>query len=76
MEGKIDLSEVYGKRLALIQPTRAQLVQIEQRYWETQVEDAKAVVDALHFLKKQVFVVSGGLRTTRQGICLPLGDRA
>ncbi|MFZ4827613.1 MAG: HAD-IB family phosphatase [Phototrophicaceae bacterium] len=73
MDGKIDLSEVYGKRLALIQPTRAQLAQIEQRYWETQVEDAKAVIDALHFLKKQVFIISGGLAQPVKGFAYRLG---
>lgn len=73
MDGKIDLSEVYGKRLALIQPTRAQLAQVEQRYWETQVEDAKAVIDALQFLKKQVFIISGGLAQPVKGFAYRLG---
>ena len=61
MDGELDLSEVYGKRLSAIRPTRGQLKAIEERYWETLVPDAKAVIDALHFLKKQVFIISGGL---------------
>ena len=61
MNGELDLSEVYGKRLKAIRPTRGQLKAIEQQYWDTLVPDAQAVIEALIFLKKQVFIISGGL---------------
>ena len=47
MDGELDLADVYGKRLKAIKPTRAQLKAVEERYWETAVEDALEVVSAL-----------------------------
>jgi len=73
MNGDLDLSEVYGKRLKAIRPTRGQLKAIEQRYAETIVEDADQVVAALHALGKQVFIISGGLVDAVRGFGLKLG---
>ncbi len=73
MDGELDLSEVYGKRLKAIRPTRAQLKAVEERYWETMVEDAKAVITALHFLDKHVFIISGGLIDAVKGFGRRLG---
>ncbi len=73
MDGELDLSEVYGKRLSAIRPTRGQLKAIEERYWQTLVPDAQAVIDALHFLKKQVFIISGGLAGPVRGFGQRLG---
>lgn len=61
MNGELDLSEVYGKRLKAIRPTRGQLKAVEELYWQTRVEDAHEVIQALQFLGKQVFIISGGL---------------
>ncbi len=73
MDGELDLAEVYGKRLSAIRPTRGQLKAIEERYWQTLVPDAQAVIDALHFLKKQVFIISGGLAGPVRGFGQRLG---
>jgi phosphoserine phosphatase len=73
MNGDLDLSEVYGKRLQAIRPTRGQLKAIEERYWETIVPDAEAVIMALRFLGKQIFVVSGGLAEPVRGFAKRLG---
>jgi len=73
MNGDLDLSEVYGKRLQAIRPTRGQLKAIEQRYWETIVPDAEAVIAALRFLGKQIFIVSGGLAEPVRGFGKRLG---
>lgn len=73
MDGDLDLAEVYGKRLAAIKPTRGQLKAIEERYWETLVPDAQAVIDALKFLGKQVFIISGGLAEPVRGFGMRLG---
>jgi len=73
MNGDLDLSEVYGKRLQAIRPTRGQLKAIEERYVETVVEDAQAVINALHFLDKQVFIISGGLVDAVRGFGRRLG---
>ena len=73
MDGELDLSEVYGKRLQAIRPTRGQLKAIEERYWQTLVEDAEVVIQALQFLDKQVFIISGGLLDAVQGFGRRLG---
>jgi phosphoserine phosphatase len=73
MDGDLDLSEVYGKRLQAIRPTRAQLRAIEQRYWDTLVPDAAEVLAALRFLHKQVFIISGGLADPVRGFGKRLG---
>ena len=73
MNGDLDLAEVYGERLKAIQPTKAQLKRVEERYWETLVPDADAVIAALHFLGKHVFVISGGLAAPVRGFARRLG---
>ncbi|MCS7070219.1 MAG: HAD-IB family phosphatase [Anaerolinea sp.] len=73
MDGELDLGEVYGKRLQAIRPTRGQLKAIEERYWETLVPDAEAVLAALRFLGKTVFIISGGLAEAVRGFGKRLG---
>ena len=73
MEGELDLADVYGKRLRAIKPTLAQLKSIEERYWETVVEDAAEVIAALQFLGKEVFIISGGLIDAVKGFGRRLG---
>ena len=73
MEGKIALEEVYGRRLAIIDPTREQVDDIGRRYVEALVEDARAVVAALHWLGKEVRVISGGLLPPVLAVAAVLG---
>lgn len=73
MNGDLDLAEVYGKRLRAIRPTRGQLKAIEELYWQTQVTDAQALIRALHFLGKDVFIISGGLIDAVRGFGVRLG---
>ncbi|MFN8449773.1 MAG: HAD-IB family phosphatase [Anaerolineae bacterium] len=73
MDGDLDLAEVYGKRLQAIRPTRGQLKAIEERYWEALVPDAREVIAALHYLRKQVFIISGGLAEPVRGFGARLG---
>ena len=73
MNGDLDLSEVYGKRLQAKRPTRGELKAIEERYWETIVPDAEEVLAALRVLGKQIFIVSGGLAEPVRGFGKRLG---
>lgn len=73
MNGELDLAEVYGKRLRAIRPTFGQLKAIEERYYETLVEDAEEVVHALQSLGKQIFIISGGLVDAVRGFGRRLG---
>src|SRR5690606_30725954 len=50
MDGAMALEEVYGERLALIDPTQTAVEAVGQAYREALVEDAQVVVDALHWL--------------------------
>ena len=73
MDGELDLADVYGKRLKAIKPTLAQLKAVEERYWETLVEDAQEVIAALQFLGVRVFIISGGLIDAVKGFGRRLG---
>jgi phosphoserine phosphatase len=61
MDGEVHLSSVYDRRLELLRPTRAEIGSIERLYRTNQVADARQVIEALHFLNRGVFIVSGGL---------------
>ena len=73
MDGELDLADVYGKRLRAIKPTLSQLKAVEERYWETAVEDAPEVIAALHSLGRDVFIISGGLIDAVRGFGRRLG---
>jgi phosphoserine phosphatase len=73
MDGSIPLDAVYGERLELIRPTRAQLQALGRQYIETLVPDAREVVAALRWLGKDVRVLSGGLRPAVEAVAAELG---
>lgn len=61
MDGEVHLQSVYDLRLELLAPTRAEIRDLEYRYRDTLVPDAAEVVQALTWLGKELFIVSGGL---------------
>jgi phosphoserine phosphatase len=61
MDGEIDLKDVYGKRLELINPTRREIREIRQAYKNNIVEDAQELIAALQYLGHNVYIISGGL---------------
>jgi phosphoserine phosphatase len=61
MEGEIHLQSVYDRRLELLCPTRAEIRALEQCYRQTLVADAWQVIQALKWVGKEIFIVSGGL---------------
>lgn len=73
MDGSIALEEVYGRRLAIIDPTRDQVDAIGRAYVEALVADAREVVAALLWLGKEVRVISGGLRPPVEAVARALG---
>ena len=76
MDGSVPLEEVYGRRLALIDPTREQVDAISRVYLDAVVEDARGTVAALLWLGKDVRVVSGGLLPPVLAIAESLGIAA
>ncbi|HEY8483706.1 MAG TPA: HAD-IB family phosphatase [Longimicrobiales bacterium] len=73
MRGEVPLEEVYGRRLQLVRPTRAQLDAIGRRYLETLVPDARETIQALRREGIQVRIVSGGLRPAVLALASALG---
>ncbi len=61
MNGQIPLQAVYGKRLTLIQPTRADLQRVARMYQDAVVPHAREVIGKLHARGAHVFIISGGL---------------
>jgi phosphoserine phosphatase len=61
MDGKLDLEDVYAKRLRAIKPTRGQVQAIKQDYKRNLVKDTRAVIATLHELGHKVYIISGGL---------------
>ncbi|MDX1662174.1 MAG: HAD-IB family phosphatase [Candidatus Promineifilaceae bacterium] len=61
MEGNLDLSQVYEKRLQAVKPTRGQIARVRQIYKQHVVADAAAVIAALQYLNHKVYIISGGL---------------
>ncbi|MFT5194901.1 MAG: phosphoserine phosphatase [Cellvibrionaceae bacterium] len=73
MNGDLDLSEVYGKRLRAVRPTRQQVHEIKNAYKKTIVEDAAEVIAALQHFGVEVFVISGGLLEPVREFAISLG---
>ena len=61
MRGRIPLEEVYGRRLQLVQPTRARVEALGREYVARLVPDAADAVAALHAAGVEVRIISGGL---------------
>ena len=61
MDGKVELSAVYEKRLTTRDPTRGSIRALKEEYRKHITEDAESVIAALMHLGHQVYIVSGGL---------------
>lgn len=61
MRGRIPLEEVYGRRLDLVRPTRADLDALGRQYVDRLVPDARETVAALQAAGVDVRIISGGL---------------
>lgn len=73
MRGEVPLDEVYGRRLALIRPSRDAVDGLIPRYIDALVEDAADTVSALRSAGVDVRVVSGGLQSAVVGLARHLG---
>ena len=71
MNGEMALEDVYGKRLDLIKPNKAQIDELADLYIAEIVEGVEEVFSSLLAAGKQVHIISGGLR---QAI-LPLAEK-
>ncbi len=73
MRGEVPLEEVYGRRLALIRPSRGQVERLTRLYIETLVPDARETIAALRDEGIEVRIVSGGLLPAVLGLARDLG---
>jgi phosphoserine phosphatase len=62
MRGEIALERVYGERLAIIQPTAADLEMLGDAYVASIAPDADVVIRALRHAGVRLALVSGGIR--------------
>ncbi len=73
MNGELDLSEVYSRRLEILNPTRDHIERLGRLYVDTLVPDAREVVAGLQAAGCKVFIVSGGLAAGVRAFGLWLG---
>src|SRR5688572_30960734 len=73
MRGEIPLEDVYGRRLELVRPTRAQVEALGERYIRTLVTDARETIAALLAEGIEVRVMSGGIRQAVVPLAVALG---
>lgn len=73
MDGSVPLEDVYGRRLEIIRPTRAQLDAVAAEYVRTLVPHARETVAALRWLGKTVRILSGGLLPAVLAVAAELG---
>lgn len=73
MNGELDLEDVYGERLAQIQPSRAQIHALRQVYKDNAVADAAVVISVLQHLGHETYIISGGLEEPVREFGISLG---
>jgi len=73
MDGALRLEEVYGRRLALVRPSRARVAALGEQYVATLVGGARELVRAARALGKRVAIVSGGVRPAVEHLARALG---
>ena len=73
MDGECALEDVYHRRLDLLNPTRAQVVELTEKYKHNMVADAELVVHTLLENGISVYIVSGGLEEPVQRFGAALG---
>jgi len=61
MAGDVDLSDVYGARLGMLQPSKQAIAELRSAYKRHTVAGAKEVIAALREIGIQVYIISGGL---------------
>jgi len=73
MNGELALEEVYGKRLSLIKPDKAQISWLADLYIAEIVEGVEQVFSTLLAEGKQVHIISGGIRQAILPLAKKLG---
>jgi len=73
MRGAVPLEKVYGQRLALIQPTRAEIDALSQAYIAAMATDCQETIAAFRQAGVAIALVSGGIRQALRPLSRQLG---
>lgn len=73
MRGEIELDAVFGERLAMVAPTRAEVLALAKAYVAAVAPGAKKALGALLEIGKTIVLVSGGLRQAIAPLAATLG---
>jgi phosphoserine phosphatase len=73
MAGDVDLTDVYAARLNMLQPSRQAVAELRSAYKRHIVTGAREVIEALHEIGTQVYIVSGGLAEPVEDFAVHLG---
>ena len=73
MNGEMDLEDVYGERLAQINPSRADVLTVRQDYKDHAIADAAMVIAVLQHLGHETYIISGGLEEPVREFGISLG---
>lgn len=73
MNGEIPLDEVYGRRLDIIRPTRADVDALGERYVGSMVDGAEETIATLKSAGVDVHLVSGGIAQAIAPLAAKLG---
>ncbi len=73
MDGHIDLGEVYGERLRLLNPTRRQVLAVKDVYKTNVAPEARSTIEVIQNAGHETWVVSGGLFEPVQEFAIWLG---
>ncbi len=73
MRGELPLEAVYGRRLAIVRPTREQVRALAARYIERMVPDAREAFAALRAEGVTVRIISAGVRAAVCALARELG---
>jgi phosphoserine phosphatase len=73
MRGTLPLERVYGERLALVRPTRAEVAELARAYVDGVVAGAQDAVSALRKARIRLAILSGGVREAVAPFAASLG---
>lgn len=75
MNGEIPLDEVYGRRLEIIRPTRAEVEALGEQYVASMVEGAEETIAALREGGAHIHLVTAGIAQAIEPLAKALGVR-
>lgn len=73
MEGEVRLEEVFTRKMRMLAPSRKDLDLLGHQYRQSAVEDAQEVIKLLHFLEKEVWIMTGNFQPGVEMVAAHLG---